>query len=80
MLLRPLPYADPDRLVVVGDRLDDGTASNIGFTTFLDYRERNQTFESMALMRSWPPTLVADGEAERLPAVRVSWNYFRCSA
>ena len=75
VLLRPLPFAEPDRLVVLGDRLDDGTASNMGFTTFLDYQERNQTFESMALMRSWSPTLVADGEAERLPAVRVSWNF-----
>ena len=33
-------------------------------------------FESFAMMRSWLPTLVANGEAERLPAVRVSWNYF----
>ena len=28
------------------------------------------------MMRSWLPTLVGNGEAERLPAVRVSWNYF----
>jgi putative ABC transport system permease protein len=76
VLLRPLPYADPDRLVVVGDREPDGAVSNTDFTTFSDYRARNQTFESMALMRSWSPTLVENGEAERLPAVRVSWNFF----
>ena len=28
------------------------------------------------MMRLWMPTLVTGGEAERLPAVRVSWNYF----
>ena len=76
VLLRPLPYADPQRLVVVGDRADDGGPGNMGFTTFVDYRERSRTFESMALMRSWQPTLFANGEAERLRAVRVSWNFF----
>jgi putative ABC transport system permease protein len=76
VLLRPLPYADPNRLVVLGDREQDGRASNIDFTTFSDIRDRNQTFESLALMRSWWPTLVAGGEAERLPAVRVSWTFF----
>jgi putative ABC transport system permease protein len=76
VLLRPLPYADPHRLVVVGDREPDGAVSNTDFTTFSDYRARNQTFETMALMRTWSPTLAENGEAERLPAVRVSANFF----
>ena len=76
VLLRPLPYAEPHRLVVLGDRGQNGRASNTDFTTFSDIRDRNQTFESLALMRSWWPTLVAGGEAERLPAVRVSWTFF----
>ena len=76
VLLRPLPYVDPERLVTVGDRTADGLATNVGFTTVADWRARSRSFESLALMRSWQPTLVAGGEAERLPAVRVSWNYF----
>ena len=76
VLLRPLPFSEPDRLFVVGDRDDDGSASNMGFTTFLDIRERSHTFETMALMRSWSPTLVANGEAERLQAVRVTSQFF----
>jgi putative ABC transport system permease protein len=76
VLLRPLPYADPDRLVVLGDLEPDGQPSNIGFATFRDYQDRNQTLESIAVIRSWVPTLVAGGEAERLPAMRVSWNFF----
>jgi putative ABC transport system permease protein len=75
VLLRPLPYADPDRLVTVGDRTPEGLSSNVGFTTVADWRARSQTFESFTLMRSWLPTLVAEGEAERIPAVRVSANY-----
>ena len=76
VLLRPLPYAESDRLVTVGDRNPEGFSSNVGFATVLDWRQRSRTIESFAMMRSWQPTLVTNGEAERLPAVRVSWNYF----
>ena len=76
VLLRPLPYHEPDRLVAVGDRSAEGEASNVGFLTVLDWRTRSRTIESFAIMRMWMPTLVTNGEAERLPAVRVSANYF----
>jgi putative ABC transport system permease protein len=76
VLLRPLPYPEPERLVTIGDREPDGFSSNVGFATVLDWRERSRSFEHVAMMRSWMPTLVTNGEAERLPAVRVSWNYF----
>jgi predicted permease len=76
VLLRPLPYPEPERLVTVGDRNAEGFSSNVGFATVLDWRERSRSFEQLAMMRSWMPTLVTSGEAERVPAVRVSWNYF----
>jgi putative ABC transport system permease protein len=76
VLLRPLPYKDPGRLVMIGDRAPDGSASNVGYATFQDLRDRSRTVPEMAAIRSWNPTLVAEGEAERLSAMRVSWNYF----
>jgi putative ABC transport system permease protein len=76
VLLRPLPYFEPERLVTIGDRNTAGFSSNVGFTTMVDWRARSRSFEQLALMRSWQPTLVVNGEAERLAAVRVSWNYF----
>jgi putative ABC transport system permease protein len=76
VLLAPLPYANPDRLVMFGDRNRAGDASNIGYATWQDYRDRSRSFEQVAVVRSWAPTLVVGGEAERVSAMRVSWNYF----
>jgi putative ABC transport system permease protein len=76
VLLRPLPYADPDRLVLVGERAPDGQAENVGYSTFLDWRERSRSFDELALVRSWLPTLTANGEPERIAGMRVSSNFF----
>ena len=76
VLLRPLPYASPERLVMIGDRGPDGAAGNVGYTTFLDWRDRSHAFEEMALIRSWSPTLIADGSPERIGGMRVSANFF----
>jgi putative ABC transport system permease protein len=76
VLLRPLPFADPDRLVTVGDRNPDGSSANAGFQTMTAWRDRSRTLEGFAGMRAWTPTIVVDGEGERIQAVRVSWNYF----
>ncbi|CAN5834523.1 ABC transporter permease [soil metagenome] len=76
VLIRPLPFASAEALVTVGERTAEGGSSNVGYATLLDWRTRSRSFEQLALMRSWLPTLVADGEAERLDAVRVSANYF----
>jgi putative ABC transport system permease protein len=85
VLLRPLPYAEPDRLVAIGHpEADTGHPTNLGFLTFRDWRDRTKAFEDAAAMRSWLATITggpAEGghhsEPERVPAVRVSWNYFR---
>ena len=76
VLLRPLPYADPSRLVNVGEAGDDGHTGTVGFTTVVDWRAETQSFEDLALVRTWTPTLVTSGEPERIPGVRVTANYF----
>jgi putative ABC transport system permease protein len=76
VLLRPLPYADADRIVVIGDTSPAGDVETMGFATVKDVRERTLALESVAAVRSWSPTLVVNGEAERLPAMRVSWQFF----
>ncbi|HEX4565239.1 MAG TPA: ABC transporter permease, partial [Vicinamibacterales bacterium] len=76
VLFRPLPFADSDRVVTVGDRNPDGSSANAGFQTMVAWRDRSRTLEGFAGTRAWTPTLAANGEGERIQAVRVSWNYF----
>lgn len=67
VLLRPLPYADPDRLVLVGERSPNGEAGNVGYATYVDWRARSHGFEEMALIRSWSPTLITNVHPNRSP-------------
>lgn len=76
VMLRPLPYADAGRLMMVGDVGSDQLPKTAGFTTVVDWAARSRTVEQFAMMRSWQPTLLVNGEAERLSGVRVTWNYF----
>lgn len=76
-LIRPLPYATGDRLVFLGHPNPDGTVGNVGFATVADWRARVSSFDELAIIRGWTPTLVASEGASQVQAMRVSWNYFR---
>jgi len=76
VLLRPLPYAEPDRLALIGERGLDASAGSVGYSTFLDWRDRARAFDEMALIRSWQTTLTVNGEPERIAGLRVSANFF----
>ena len=78
VLLRPLPYKDPDRLVMVweddtkhGYPRDTPAAAN-----YIDWRDQNQVFEGMAAMADLSINLTGVGEPERIDGRRVSANLF----
>ena len=80
VLIRPLPFRDPDRLVWTwGNIRNGGNRASVSPLDFLDYRQRNQTFEEFAAMISVPVSanLTGGGEPERLPAAAVTGNYFQ---
>ena len=76
VLLRPLPFARPERLVTVWEQERDGGESNIGYPTFRDLAERSRTLESASAAGYWQPTLTAAGGAERLEGLKVSASFF----
>src|SRR6185436_18604994 len=83
VLLRPLPYPDPERIVVpweinaeVGARLGLDRLPASPADAF-DFASRNRTFEALAWIRSDPVNLTGSGEPERVGGVRVSDQFFR---
>ncbi|CAN5132696.1 ABC transporter permease [soil metagenome] len=80
VLLRPLPYEDPGRLVTIwqDERGRDGPEDE-WFTppNFFDVRDASQSFERVAATRGWSPNLTGDGEPEQLTGSAVSHDYFR---
>jgi len=77
VLIQPLPYRNPDRVMVVWEKDRDGSRSTVGFTTIRDYIDRATTLESAAALGDWQPTLFEGNEMERLQGLRVSSTYFR---
>ena len=75
VLLQPLPYKKPDRIVAVWERTRDGGKENIGFATFRDLTDRATTLEQTAVVGDWQPTLDGDNP-ERLTGLRVASTYF----
>jgi len=80
VLLRPLPFAEPDRLVWMwGNIRNGGNQASVSPLDFLDYREQNKSFEQLAAMTSGPGyrNLTGDGDPQRLEAAWVTGNYFQ---
>ena len=79
VLLQPLPFAEPDRLVWVwGNIRNGGNRASVSPPDFLDYRQQNTTFEEFAAAFGGPVplNLTGSGEPERLTAAGVTGNYF----
>jgi len=79
VLLRPLDYPDPDRLVVLWEtspQLGQDRVETSG-ATYLDWRERSESFETIGAYRYRGFTLTRAGEPERLVSVELSPATFR---
>ncbi len=53
VLLRPLPYEEPDRLVWMSEFGDEVANRHVSYPNFVDWRERNQSFEAISTFRGW---------------------------
>jgi predicted permease len=78
LLLRPLPYAEPDRLVALWGTLPaKGVFHNpLSAPNFFDWRDGARSFEGMALYTDETQDLASSGEAESLQGLCVTSGYF----
>jgi predicted permease len=72
VLLRELPYHDPSKLVTV---LHDGS-SPVAPANFLDWKQQNQSFESMAAAQVWGPNLTGQDRPEAIKAMQTTADLF----
>jgi putative ABC transport system permease protein len=75
-ILRPLPYQDPGRLMVVWETRSDAPRRSVAPANFLDWRREGRAFASLAAFDDFSATLSGQGEAQRLRAVSSSGNFF----
>ena len=75
-LLKPLPYADADRIVRVLEKPPGFPRNGIATLNFLDWQSQNTVFEHMAAQSGGPLTLTGFGEPVQLRGARVSASYF----
>jgi predicted permease len=78
VLLRPLPFQDPEQLVIVWE---DATFAGFPRNTpapanYVDWKNQNQSFSDMAASHETSFNLTGDGEPERVSAYSVTANFF----
>ena len=79
VLLRPLPFPEPERIVEVFEtRLDRGwTRSSFTHANFWDVRDMNSSFEAVAAVGGGPMNLTGFEQPERLRGFDVSADFFK---
>lgn len=80
VLLRPLPFADPDRLVAIYETNPERgwTRAQVAAANYLDWRERATTFAGIAAHNDWllEQTFLREGEPEVIRLNEVTGNFF----
>jgi predicted permease len=76
VLLRPLPWSDADRAVMIWSKWTAFDKTWVATGEVVDYRRRSQTLAEVAAWGHGQVNLTGDGEPERLPAGNVTSNLF----
>src|SRR3954463_12339746 len=77
VLLRPLDYGEPERVVALWENVPaKGGRWRVAPANFLDWRRQNQVFEEVAAFSASTLNLTGEGEPAELSGSRVSEGYF----
>ncbi len=77
ILLRPLPFPEPDRLVTLWERRATGQELSLSFPNFEDWRDQSRSFEGITAIRfPWEVTVLGGEEPTRGTMLGVSREFF----
>ncbi len=76
VLLQPLPYPEPDRIVQVFQIFEEGRRGRFSDPNFADLHDRNQSFGAFAEYASWVTSIVGGDEPVRVRTAYVSREFF----
>jgi predicted permease len=75
VLLKPLPYPQPEQLVTLHESKPNFDSGSISFPNFLDWRSQNTTFSMMSVHRQYSFNLTGTGDAEQVNAEFISSDF-----
>jgi predicted permease len=76
VLLNPLPYPQPERLVALAESKPNFETGSISYPNFRDWQKDNHAFSSIAVSRAYSFSLTGAGEAEQVRAEFISSDFF----
>jgi predicted permease len=76
VLLSPLPFPQPDRLVTLHENKPNFEGGSISYPNFRDWQKDNHTFSSVAIARSYAFSLIGVDEPEQVDGEFVSSDFF----
>src|ERR1041385_8564124 len=74
VLLRPLPFKDPGRLVLLTERLPQFPLLSVSYLNYKDWRSQADSFTAVGAVRNLQMTMTGTGEPERLFAQMANAN------
>jgi putative ABC transport system permease protein len=77
ILFESLPYPHASSIMMISDFSSDGSRLDVTFHTYRELSERSRSFQAVAVMNTWQPTMTGPDQPERLDGQRVSADYFR---
>ncbi len=77
VLLRDLPFTDPDRLVWMYNARTERNRAPLSVPDVEDYRRQSSTLAGLAVFTNWAANLTGVGSPERLEGTRVSGDFFQ---
>ena len=74
VLLRPLPYANPHRIMAISEVNTEGGRSRLADPNFDDFRDQSHSFDAIAKYSAYTAAVSGGSQPTPRPSATISWN------